>query len=158
MRARSGSWPLSMAGEADGAGAFDGGFFEFGESQDGEGEGVLRGLGIRRGLKAAVRVGGVSAGLGDGESHQQGCGLVGDGDGVAGGLGGGEAGGVGGLDADYLDVGFEVVHDGGDAGEEAAAADGDEDGLAIGDLFEDFKGDGALTGDDLGIVERGGGR
>src|SRR5690606_19428555 len=41
-----------------------------------------------------------------------------------------------------------------DAGEEPAAADGDEDGADVGPVFQDLEPDGALARDDVRVVER----
>lgn len=60
------------------------------------------------------------------------------------------------LDADDADVrGRHGADVGGHAGEEAAAADGDEDGVELADvrLAEDLDGGGPLAGDDVRIVE-----
>ena len=43
----------------------------------------------------------------------------------------------------------------GDAGEQPAAAQGDDDGLHVRALLENFQTTGALTSDDIGVVERG---
>ena len=40
-----------------------------------------------------------------------------------------------------------------DAADESAAANGDDDGFDVGNLFEEFKADGALAADHFGIVE-----
>ena len=44
----------------------------------------------------------------------------------------------------------------GDAADEPAAADGDDDGFNVGDLFEEFKADGALPADDRADRRRDG--
>ena len=59
------------------------------------------------------------------------------------------------LHADDLDVRANRFHVGGDAGDQAAAADGDEDGVdGAGMLAQDFHADRALAGDHVRIVER----
>ncbi|KAF3810584.1 Threonine dehydratase [Colletotrichum gloeosporioides] len=65
--------------------------------------------------------------------------------------------GVIGLDADDLDVGRHALDVDADAGDEAAAADAAEDGVELGhvDLAEELHADGALAGDDVGVVEGG---
>src|ERR1019366_7763364 len=80
-------------------------------------------------------------------------GLGGDGDGVPG-LAGAEHGGkLLRLDADDADFGIGFLQRAGDAGDQSAAADGHHDGFDVGDLLEKFEADGALAGDDLGVVE-----
>jgi hypothetical protein len=56
---------------------------------------------------------------------------------------------------DHLDRGVQEFHEGGDAGGQSAPADGHEDRLdRIGMLPQDFEPDGALAGNDIGVVER----
>ena len=52
-----------------------------------------------------------------------------------------------------LHVGVEMLDGIGHAREQSAAADGDDDGLYVGELVEDLQTDGALPRDDLVIVE-----
>ena len=63
--------------------------------------------------------------------------------------------GIGGLHADDLDVGAHLLDVSRHARDQSAAADGAEDGVD-GRLMlaQDFHADGALSGDDIGIVER----
>ena len=49
--------------------------------------------------------------------------------------------------------GIGFLESAGYAADEAAAADGHDDSFDVRDLFEQFEGDGALAGDDFGIVE-----
>ncbi len=59
------------------------------------------------------------------------------------------------FDADHLDVGPQEFDRGRDAGGEAATSDRDEHGFdRIGMLPQDFEADGALSGNDVEIVER----
>ena len=68
---------------------------------------------------------------------------------------GDEHGGNGGrLHADDLHVGAHGLDRHGHAADESAAADGNDDLLHVGHLVENLKADRALTGDDIGIVER----
>ena len=57
------------------------------------------------------------------------------------------------LDADDANFGIGLLEGAGDAADEAAAADGHDDGFDVGDLLEQFEADGALAGDDFGVVE-----
>ena len=67
--------------------------------------------------------------------------------------GGLHGGGVVGLDADHLHVGPQELDVGGDAGREAAAADGHEDGLdGLRVLLQDLHPHRALAGDDVRVV------
>ncbi len=76
-----------------------------------------------------------------------------DGDGSAGFAGAQHRGQLLRLDADDADLGVGLLEGAGDAADEAAAADGDDDGFDVGDLLEQFEADGALAADDLGVVE-----
>ncbi len=60
---------------------------------------------------------------------------------------------AGGLDADHFDVRTGLLDGAGDAADEATAADGDHDGVEVGDLLEEFETDGSLASDDEWIVE-----
>ncbi|MNF66796.1 hypothetical protein D3C84_485940 [compost metagenome] len=72
---------------------------------------------------------------------------------LAGGQGGLQAVGVLRLDADHLHLGAQVLHIGGDAGDQAAAAHRHEDGVQpAGVLAQDFHGHGALAGDHVRVV------
>ncbi|CAH0308671.1 hypothetical protein SRABI128_04428 [Microbacterium sp. Bi128] len=74
---------------------------------------------------------------------------------------GGERGWVGGgvfsLDADDADLAAEFfgarLHRDGNAREESAAADTHQDGVDVGDLFEDLQPDRPLAGDDVDVIE-----
>jgi len=62
--------------------------------------------------------------------------------------------GVDGLYADDADLGAQLLDVGGHAGNQAAAADGDEDGVdGTGVLAQDLHAYGALAGDDVRVVE-----
>jgi hypothetical protein len=56
--------------------------------------------------------------------------------------------------ADDFDLQAEGVHDGRDSSEHATATNGDDDGVEIGLGGEHFEADGALAGNDQGIVVR----
>ena len=72
---------------------------------------------------------------------------------LAGRDGGFHGGSVVGLDADHLHVGPQELDVGGDAGREAAAAHGDEDGFdRLGVLLQDLHPHRALAGDDVRVV------
>src|SRR6266702_1268106 len=58
-----------------------------------------------------------------------------------------------GFDADDADLGVGLFERAADAADEPAAADGHDYRLNVGDLLEQLEGDGALSGDDVGIVE-----
>jgi hypothetical protein len=58
-----------------------------------------------------------------------------------------------GLDTDDADVGLELTHDEGDAGEQPAAAEAHDDRPDVGALLEDLEAAGALTRDDVVVVE-----
>ena len=73
--------------------------------------------------------------------------------GVAGFAGAEHGGQALGLNADDADLGIGFLEGAGDAADEAAAADGDDDGFEVGNLLEEFEADGALAGDDFGVVE-----
>src|SRR5450830_808197 len=63
--------------------------------------------------------------------------------------------GIGGLYADDFDVRTHCLDIGGDARDQAAAADGDEDGVnRIRMLAQNFHANGALAGDDIRVVKR----
>ena len=49
-------------------------------------------------------------------------------------------------------MGVEGFDGQGDAGDESAAADGDDDGVDVLDLFDDLEAHGALSGDDVRVV------
>ncbi|MNZ76598.1 hypothetical protein D3C78_951110 [compost metagenome] len=69
------------------------------------------------------------------------------------GHGGLQAVGVVRLDADHLDLRAQVLHVGGDAGDQAAATDRDEDRVQLARvLTQNLHGHGALTGDGVRIV------
>ncbi len=57
------------------------------------------------------------------------------------------------LHANDADFGIGFLERAADAGDEAAAADGYDDGFEVWDLFEQLEGDGALAADDVGVVE-----
>ena len=59
-----------------------------------------------------------------------------------------------GLDADDLDAGLQRLGRGGDAGDEAAAADRHDQRIDVGRVGEHLERDRALSRDDLEIVER----
>ena len=50
------------------------------------------------------------------------------------------------LDADDADLGIGFLESAGDAADESAAADGNDDGFDVGHLLEEFEADGALAG------------
>ena len=63
--------------------------------------------------------------------------------------------GVHGFHADDADLGPQVLHIGGHAGGKSAPADGHENGVnGVGMLTQDLHADGALSGNDIGIVKR----
>ena len=96
-------------------------------------------------------------GLGPGAAHGHPVGEQADlvqGHDLAGVDGGLHRGGVDGFDADDAGLGAQEFEDGRDAGGQAAAADGDEDGLyGVGVLTGDLQPHRALASDDIGIVE-----
>ena len=57
------------------------------------------------------------------------------------------------LDADHANLGVGLFERAGDAADEPAAADGNDHGFQVGNLFQQFQADGALAGDDLRVVE-----
>ena len=59
----------------------------------------------------------------------------------------------GGLNADDLALGLQALDGEGDAADEAAAADGADDLLDLGQLLQDLQANGALAGHDIVIVE-----
>ena len=63
------------------------------------------------------------------------------------------AGGPGGLDAVDLDLGVQMLDGVGHAGDKPTPADGDDDCVRILQLVQDLQADGALTGNDLRVVE-----
>src|SRR5436190_1130064 len=62
---------------------------------------------------------------------------------------------VGRLDADDFGLRAEGFDDDADAGNQPPTADGDDDGIDVWNIFEDFEADGAGAGYDGGIVEAG---
>ncbi len=50
-------------------------------------------------------------------------------------------------------LGIGLLEGAGDAADESAAADGNDDSLDVGDLLEELESDGALAGDDFRIVK-----
>ena len=52
-----------------------------------------------------------------------------------------------------LMFGVRLLDGAGDAADEAAAADGHDDGFEVGDLLEQLEADGSLAGHDGGVVE-----
>ena len=77
------------------------------------------------------------------------------GDGLPAQQGGLEAGRLLVLDADDLDPGHELLDEDGDTGRQPAAAHGHEDAVEMGVLLDELQTDGALTGNDAGVVEGG---
>src|SRR6185503_4159294 len=63
-------------------------------------------------------------------------------------------GGAGGLAADHAHRRRQRLERHGDAADEPAAADGDDDRVELAELLAELERDGALPGDDLGILER----
>ena len=59
-----------------------------------------------------------------------------------------------GFDPDHFDLGIERLGGDGDAADQPAAADGNDQDVEIGHFGEDFERDGAGAGDDLAVVER----
>src|SRR5262249_43947755 len=93
---------------------------------------------------------------GEGGGESVGDGFVAfDADGVTGTQPLEDGGGALGVDADDTEVGSQGFGGQGDAGDEPAAADGDDELFHLGEIFEDFEGDGALTGDDGGVGKGG---
>ena len=64
------------------------------------------------------------------------------------------AGVHGGFDADDLDVRLQRLGGDCDAGDQAAAADGDDEGIEVRLIGQHFERDGALAGDDVEVIER----
>ena len=58
-----------------------------------------------------------------------------------------------GLNTDDLDVGTETPQRDRDAGDEPAAPDRDDDGLDVGEVFDDLERHASLPGDHVGIIE-----
>jgi hypothetical protein len=58
-----------------------------------------------------------------------------------------------GRDADNADGGALFLDGAGNAADEAASADGDDDGLEVGHLLQQLQADGALSGDDGVVIE-----
>src|ERR1035437_155800 len=142
---------LDDRGKGCGSGALGEGLLLFEEHEDGAGDFfVVDGDDF---VDVVANHGqGEVAGASDGDAIGDG-GLGGDGDGVSG-LASAEHGGkLFRLDADDADSGIGLIERAGEAADEPAAADGDDDGFDVGDLLEQFEADGALAGDDLGVVE-----
>lgn len=147
----TGEMSAQEGSEAYGASAFDDAFFQFSEAEHGERDLLL--LYLDHLLNEGAGNGeGVAPGLGDGESVGE-CVSSGKADRVCGGETGGETGCIGRFDTDDLEVGLERVQNRGHTGEQSTAADGDNDRFGIGNLLEDFKCKGALSGDDVRIIE-----
>ena len=142
---------LDDGGECGGAGAFGQGLLLFEEHEDGAGD-----LFVVDGDDFVDITGdqgeGDVAGAADGDAVGDG-GFGGDGDGRAGFAGAKHGGQLLRLNADDADFGVGFFEGAGDAADEASAADGDDYGFNVGNLFEEFEADGALAGDDFGIVK-----
>ena len=138
-------------GHAHGAGALGHEFVAFDEGQDG-GANLVLADGDDLIDVGAAELEGVHAGLldgdtvGDGQYGGEGLYLV-----VVAALH--HAGGAAGLHADDADGGFEGLEGIGHAAGQSAAADGHEHHVDVGVVGEDFHTDGALSGDDLLVVE-----
>lgn len=95
---------------------------------------------------------------GEGAGGEGGAEAVGDGvariEGLEGASGQGAVGvvGAGGFAAEDVDIGAEGFGAEAGAAEKATAADRSEDGVEIGDLFEELFGGGGLAGDDAVVV------
>ena len=142
---------LHDGGEGGGAGAFGKGFFPFEEHEDGAGDFFVVDGDDFVDVAGDERERDV-AGAADGDAVGDG-GFGADGDGSAGFAGTEHGGKPLGLDADDADFGVVLFEGAGDAADESAAADGDDDSFDVGDLLEQFEADGALAADDLGVVE-----
>jgi hypothetical protein len=142
---------LEESGEGGSAGAFCQGFLAFEQDEDGAGDllfvdghelvDVFRDQGE-----------GAVAGAADGDAVGDGR-LGGDGDGVAGLAGSQHRGEALGLDADDANFRMALLDGAGDAADEPAAADGDDDGFEVGDLLEQLEADGSLPCDHLVVIE-----
>ena len=143
--------PCSSAAKAAGAGAFGEGLFAFEQDEDGGGDLVFVDGDDLVDIFFYDREG-KPAGGADGDAVGDGGGGV-DGDGVMGFDGGLHGGQARGLHADDADVWVRLLDGAGDAADEAAAADGDDDGFERGNLLHHLERDGSLTGHDGCVVE-----
>lgn len=142
---------LHGGGKGDGGGAFDDGLFQFEETEDGLGNlGFVDEHEMIEDFFGDLET--EDTDLPDGQAVSE-CRSGGDADRKITIERDFEGGGGCGFDADDLNGGFERFDGGTDAGEEPAAADGDEDGVKVGKLFEEFQANSALAGDDVGVVE-----
>ena len=138
-------------GHGGGAGALGDGLLALHQSQDGGGD-LVFGDGDDLVHVLLAQLEGQLAGSQDVDAV---------GDGVAVGHGGDLAGSAGlihgghgaGLDADDLAVGLQALDGEGDAADQAAAADGADHLLHVGELLQNLQADGALAGNDVGVVE-----
>jgi hypothetical protein len=109
--------------------------------------------GSRDDLVDQVAEEGEGEGAGEGGAEAVGDRAGDDRDRAAGGQGGGQGGGALGLDRDHPAVGVGVPHGQGGAAGEAAAPDAHHPDVDRAGVLDQLQGDGALAGDDLGVVE-----
>ena len=146
-----GDFPEHDGGGSDGAGTFGNELMLFHECKDGGGNFIIA---DRDNLidEVAADVVGKIAGLLDGDTVGNGADLIERFD-----LSVCErllhAGGAGSLYAVDLDFGIEAFHGEGDAGDQPAAADRNNNGIESGKLIHEFQTDGPLSGNDSLIVE-----
>jgi len=140
-------------GERNCTGAFDHGFFMFEKFEDTSRDGGL----VDEEEFIEARLDEFEAEFADFSDRQaigQG-GLGVDAGDFAGLEGGVERRGVERFDTDDAHGGLYGFDGSGDAGDEASAANGDDDGFDIGDVFENFQAQRALAGDDVGVIKAG---
>jgi hypothetical protein len=142
---------LQEGGEGGGSGTFGEGLFAFEEGEDGAGDFVFVDGDDFVDIFLDHGEGDV-AGAADGDAVGDGGSGV-EGDGVVGGEGVAHGGEARGLHADDADAGLHFLDGAGDAADEAAAADGDDDGFEVFDLLEEFEADGSLPCHDERVVE-----